>query len=160
MLNHIGPHGVKQCVVGPTRQGRVGQTDSGLDHFWSNTPGKMSTIYTKYSGSDHKVIMGVRYAKVIKSSTRYGKKRSYKRFVTPAGRMCTRPQTLVKLSNSSSNSWLKTPCRQTHSQPVNPTCSISLLATCNPLLSDWAGHFPPNYWVIWFLDFKLYVILL
>ena len=80
LFSRVVPHGVKQCVVGPTRQGRVGQEDSGLDHFWTNTPGKMSTIYTKYSGSDHKVIMGVRFAKMIKSSTRYVKKRSYKKF--------------------------------------------------------------------------------
>ena len=28
MFTKIVPHGVKQCVVGPTRQGRVGQADS------------------------------------------------------------------------------------------------------------------------------------
>ena len=67
-------------MLGPTRQGRVGQRDSGLDHLWTNVPGKMSPINTRYSGSDHKVIMGVRYAKMVKSSTRYVKKRSYKDF--------------------------------------------------------------------------------
>ena len=30
LFARVGPHGVKQCVVGPTRQGRVGQGDSGL----------------------------------------------------------------------------------------------------------------------------------
>ena len=80
MFTRILPHGVKQCVVGPTRQGRVGQADSGLDHLWTNTPGKMSQIYTRYNGSDHKVIMGVRFAKLIRSSTRYVRKRSYKNF--------------------------------------------------------------------------------
>ena len=40
----------------------------------------MSQIYTRYNGSDHKVIMGVRYATLIKSSTRYVTKRSYKNF--------------------------------------------------------------------------------
>jgi hypothetical protein len=80
LFTRVVPHGVKQCVVGPTRQGRVGQADSGLDHLWTNQPGKMSPIYTRYSGSDHKVIMGVRFAKLITSSTRYVKKRSFKNF--------------------------------------------------------------------------------
>ena len=80
LFSRIVPHGVKQCVVGPTRQGRVGQADSGLDHLWTNTPGKMSQIYTKYCGSDHKLIMGVRCSKIMKSSTRYVTKRSFKNF--------------------------------------------------------------------------------
>ena len=80
LLARVGPHGVKQCVVGPTRQGRAGQADTGLDHLWTNIPGKMSQIYTKYNGSDHKVIMGVRYAKILKNNTRYVRKRSYKEF--------------------------------------------------------------------------------
>ena len=80
LFSRIVPHGVKQCVVGPTRQGRVGQADSGLDHLWTNTPGKISQIYTKYCGSDHKLIMGVRFSKIMKSSTRYVTKRSFKNF--------------------------------------------------------------------------------
>ena len=80
LFTRIVPHGVKQCVVGPTRQGRVGQADSGLDHLWTNIPGKMSQIYTRYNGSDHKVIMGIRYAKLVRSSTRYVRKRSFKNF--------------------------------------------------------------------------------
>ena len=80
LFSCVGPHGVKQCVVGATRQGRVGQADSGLDHLWTNIPGKMSQIYTQYNGSDHKLIMGVRYSKMIKNTTRYVKKRSYKTF--------------------------------------------------------------------------------
>ena len=76
----VGPYGVKQCVVGATRQGRAGQPDSGLDHLWTNVPGKMSQIYTHYNGSDHKVIMGIRYSKLQRSSTRYVKKRRYKNF--------------------------------------------------------------------------------
>ena len=78
LLSRVGPYGVKQCVVGPTRQGRTGQSDSGLDHLWTNNPAKMSQIYTHYNGSDHKVIMGVRFSKMVKSSTRYVTKRSYK----------------------------------------------------------------------------------
>ena len=80
LLSRVGPYGVKQCVVGATRQGRAGQPDSGLDHLWTNVPGKMSQIYTHYNGSDHKVIMGIRYSKLQRSSTRYVKKRSYKNF--------------------------------------------------------------------------------
>ena len=53
LFTSVVPHGVKQCVVGATRQGRVGQADSGLDHLWTNTPGKMSHKYTRYNGSDH-----------------------------------------------------------------------------------------------------------
>ena len=80
LFARVVPHGVKQCVLGPTRQGWAGQTDSGLDHLWTNNPGKMSQIYSKYFGSDHKVIMGVRFARMIRNSTRYVKKRSYKHF--------------------------------------------------------------------------------
>ena len=80
LFSRIVTQGVKQCVMGPTRQGRVGQADSGLDHLWTNVPGKMSPILTKYFGSDHKVIMGVRFGKMIKTSTRYVQKRSFKDF--------------------------------------------------------------------------------
>ena len=80
LTTRVVPHGVKQCVVGPTRQGRPGQVDSGIDHIWTNIPGKMSPIVTRYRGSDHKVIMGVRYATLIKNRSRYVKKRSYKNF--------------------------------------------------------------------------------
>ena len=80
LSNRVLPHGIKQCVVGPTRQGRTGQADSGLDHLWTNVPGKMAPVITRFSGSDHKVIMGVRYAKIIRNKPRYVKKRSYKNF--------------------------------------------------------------------------------
>ena len=43
-------------------------------------PGKMSQIYSNFIGSDHKLILGVRYSNLIKNSTRYVKKRSYKNF--------------------------------------------------------------------------------
>ena len=36
LFSRIIPHGVKQCVVGATRQGGAGQADSGLDHLWTN----------------------------------------------------------------------------------------------------------------------------
>ena len=80
LFSRIVPQGVKQCVVGSTRQGRSGQCDSGLDHLWTNNPTKMSQIYTKYNGSDHKVIMGVRFAKMVKTNVRYVRKRSFKNF--------------------------------------------------------------------------------
>ena len=47
---------------------------------WTNIPGKMSQINTYYYGSDHKIIMGVRYGKLIKNRTRYVTKRSFKNF--------------------------------------------------------------------------------
>ena len=40
----------------------------------------MYPIYTKYLGSDHKLIMGVRFAKMITTGARYVKKRSFKEF--------------------------------------------------------------------------------
>ena len=80
LFSRIVSQGVKQCVVGPTRQGRADQPDSGLDHLWTNNPAKMSQIYSKYNGSDHKVIMGVRMAKMLKNNTRYVRKRSFKNF--------------------------------------------------------------------------------
>ena len=80
LFSRVVPHGVNKCVVGATRQGTLGQADTGLDHLWTNTPEKMSQIYTKFNGSDHKVIFGVRYSKIIRNSTRYVKKRSYKNF--------------------------------------------------------------------------------
>ena len=40
LFSRVGHHGVKQCVVGATRQGRVGQADTGLDHLWTNIPGR------------------------------------------------------------------------------------------------------------------------
>ena len=42
LFSRVVPHGVKQCVVGASRQGRTGQEDSGLDQLWTNVPGKMS----------------------------------------------------------------------------------------------------------------------
>ena len=80
LFSRIIPHGVKQCVVGATRQGGAGQADSGLDHLWTNIPGKMSQINTYYYGSDHKIIMGVKYGKLIKNRTKYVTKRSFKNF--------------------------------------------------------------------------------
>ena len=84
LFSRIVPYGVKQCVVGATRQGGVGQVDSGLDHFWTNSPAKVSQIYTQFNGSDHQVIMGVRYSKLIRNRTKYVKKRTLikKNFLT------------------------------------------------------------------------------
>ena len=81
LFTRIIPYGVRQCVSGTTRQGRPGQADTALDHFWTNIPGKISPIQTMFNGfSDHRVIKGVRFAKLIRNSTRYVKKRSYKNF--------------------------------------------------------------------------------
>ena len=80
LFTRILPYGVKQCVLGATRQGRMGQVDRGLDHVWTNIPGKLSQVHTKLIGSDHKLLFVVRYCKVVSENTRYIRKRSYKKF--------------------------------------------------------------------------------
>ena len=80
LFSRILPYGVKQCVLGATRQGHVGQNDAGLDHIWANIPGKLSPVQSKYIGSDHKMLFVVRYTKVITEKSRYVLKRSYKNF--------------------------------------------------------------------------------
>ena len=54
--------------MGATRQASLGQADNGLDHFWTKSPEKMSHIYTKFNGSDHKVIFGIRYSNMNERS--------------------------------------------------------------------------------------------
>jgi hypothetical protein len=80
LFTRILPHGVSQHVVGPTRHW-PGQTPSGLDHYYTNRPGKLSPVVSQHcGGSDHMLIHAVRYSRVIKTSTRYVRKRSYKNF--------------------------------------------------------------------------------
>ena len=53
LFTYIMPHGVSQCVVGPTRHW-PGQTPSGLDHYFTNKPEKLSPVSTQHcGGSDH-----------------------------------------------------------------------------------------------------------
>ena len=80
MMDRIYPQGVVQCVHGITHSW-PGQTPSGLDHAYTNIPEKLSPIQVIHCGSsDHRLILGVRYAKNIKQSIRYCQKRSYKNF--------------------------------------------------------------------------------
>ena len=66
-------------MVGPTRF-ESGNAASGLDHFWTNKPNKLSEVHAYFQGSDHKVIIGTRYTKSLVRNPRFIKKRSYKNF--------------------------------------------------------------------------------
>ena len=80
LFSRIFPHGVSQLVQEATRVW-PGQPDSGLDHIYSNKPGKCSPIYLEFSGgSDHKLLKFTRYAKSITRSVKYVRKRSFKNF--------------------------------------------------------------------------------
>ena len=80
LFNRIISRGVKQCVTGPTRSW-PGQADSGLDHFYTSAPNKISPVQISFEGaSDHRVIHTVRFSNSIKCQARYVVKRSYKNF--------------------------------------------------------------------------------
>ena len=80
MMQTIYPCGVVQCVKGPTHSW-PGQTPSGLDHIYTNTPDKLSQVQVKVCGSsDHRLILATRFSKNIRQNIRYCKKRSYKNF--------------------------------------------------------------------------------
>ena len=80
LFTKILPHGVSQLVTVPTRAW-PGQTEAGLDHIYTNKPDKLSNIYAEFAGgSDHKLIKVTRYAKSIRRSVRYVRKRSFKDF--------------------------------------------------------------------------------
>ena len=78
---------MSQLITGPTRH-FPGQVSTGLDHYYTNRPDKISTVQTHHSGSsDHMLIFAVRQSKTIRSSPRYIRKRSFKYF---------NPETFVK----------------------------------------------------------------
>ena len=80
LFSRIFPLGVSQLVTCPTRSWS-GQKASGLDHIYSNKQDKLSEVYTEFAGgSDHKLIKVTRYAKSLKRSVRYVRKRCYKNF--------------------------------------------------------------------------------
>ena len=80
LFSRIFPHGVTQCVKGPTRHW-PNQTSSGLDHYYTNRPDKLSPVQSQHcGGSDHMMIFATRYARSIKSSPSYIRKRSFKNF--------------------------------------------------------------------------------
>ena len=81
LFSRIFPHGVTQCVQGATRHW-PGQPSSGLDHYYTNRPDKLSPVQTQHrGGSDHMLVFAVRYSISIKSRTSYIRKRSFKNFV-------------------------------------------------------------------------------
>ena len=80
LFNRIITHGFAQLVSEPTRVQR-GQEPSGLDHYYSNKPHKVSSINTFFhGGSDHKLILAIRQSKVKITNQRIVFKRSYKNF--------------------------------------------------------------------------------
>ena len=80
LFDRILAKGVVQCVKSPTRSW-PGQPDSGLDHFYTNTPNKISPVQACVEGaSDHKLINAVRFSSQLKCNARYVQKRSYKNF--------------------------------------------------------------------------------
>ena len=80
LFTRIIPHGVTQLVTGPTRH-FPGQVSTGLDHYYSNKPEKLSPVQKHHlGGSDHMMISAVRHSKTIRSSPKYIRKRSFKNF--------------------------------------------------------------------------------
>ena len=80
LFEKILPYGVVQCVTAATRF-MTGQPQTGLDHFYTNCPEKLSSINAVFwGGSDHKMIFGTRHSKLLNRSPRYIKKRSFKNF--------------------------------------------------------------------------------
>ena len=80
LFSRILPHGVSQLVTGPTRH-FPGQKSTGLDHYYTNRPDKLSNVQTQHcGGSDHMLIFAIRYSRAVKSSPRYVRKRRYKNF--------------------------------------------------------------------------------
>ena len=81
IFDRVFPFGFVQMVSVATRFW-PGQEPSGLDHWYTNKPGKLSDIQVNnQGGSDHKLIFGIRYSKAIISKPKIIKKRSYKNFV-------------------------------------------------------------------------------
>ena len=80
LFTRILPQGVSQMVTGPTRHW-PGQESSGLDHYFTNKPEKLSPVHKQHwGGSDHMLIHAVRYSRSIKPSPRYVRRRSYTNF--------------------------------------------------------------------------------
>ena len=80
LFDRIIPHGFVQLVTVATRVSN-GHEPSGLDHFYSNSPEKLSEVQAHYrGGSDHKLIFGIRYTRSAISKPRIIRKRSYKNF--------------------------------------------------------------------------------
>ena len=80
LLDRIVPHGFVQVVEVFTRSW-PNQDPSGLDHFWTNRPEKLSQVQAQWcGGSDHKIIFATRYTTVQITKPRLVRKRSFKNF--------------------------------------------------------------------------------
>ena len=80
LFDRIIPHGFVQLVSVATRISPH-QEPSGLDHFYSNHPEKLSEIQAHYRGSsDHKLVFATRFTKSEVSKPRMIRKRSFKDF--------------------------------------------------------------------------------
>ena len=81
LIEEIYPHGVQQCVQGPTHSW-PGRADSCIDLVYTNTPEKISQTQAQVRGSsDHRLVLVSKQSKNIRESIRYVRKRSYKNFV-------------------------------------------------------------------------------
>ena len=80
LFDRIIPHGFVQMVSVFTRSW-PNQEPSGLDHFWTNRPEKLSQVHAYWAGgSDHKIIFATRYTTAQITKPRIIRKRSYKNF--------------------------------------------------------------------------------
>ena len=80
LFDRIIPHGFVQLVNVATRFSS-NQKPSGLDHFYTNFPEKMSEIQTFFKGSsDHKLICCTRFTRSAVCKPRIVRKRSFKHF--------------------------------------------------------------------------------
>ena len=80
LFSRIIPRGVSQMVKVPTRHCSH-QSSSGLDHFYTNTPHKISNVEVIYcGGSDHMLVTATRKSRRVFSSPTYIRKRSFRYF--------------------------------------------------------------------------------
>jgi len=80
LFMQILPRGVSQLVIGPTRHCPY-QSSSGLDHFYTNSPSRISCVEKIVcGGSDHMLISVKRSTKMKISSPAYIRKRSSRNF--------------------------------------------------------------------------------
>ena len=80
LFDRILPLGAIQCVNVATRTW-PNQEPSGLDHYFTTNPRKLSDVQVINQGSsDHKIIFATRFSRCISRNQRIIKKRSYKNF--------------------------------------------------------------------------------
>ena len=80
LFDQILPLGAIQCVKVATRTW-PNQEPSGLDHYFTTNPRKLSDVQVITQGaSDHKMIFATRFSRNISRNQRIIKKRSYKNF--------------------------------------------------------------------------------